>query len=130
MLLFKYYKSHLVSQWIMCFTCSQYHGVINADSTLNVKLAFNPENINTTYVENFEILAVGLTSKATIKCIGTGKGSDVNIEVKSINFGLTSPDMEVTRSFKIRNNSNIPAVFQVKSLFIFIYLLSYFVLWL
>ena len=53
------------------------------------------------------------TSKSTIKCLGVGKGADLSIESRSINFGVATLGEEVTRSFKVKNNSSLPAVYQV-----------------
>ena len=87
---------------------------------MKVKLAFKPENINTTYVDNFEILAVGLASKACIKCVGQGIGSNVTLDVASLNFGIAKLNDVVTRSLKLRNNSNVDTIFQV-SFFLYQY---------
>lgn len=100
------------------FKCSQYHGVVPANNIIKVKFLFQPEIVNTSYVEHFEIYTVGLSSKTTIKCVGHGIGPELDLEVNSINFGVTKQDDAVTRSFKIKNLSKIPAVYQV-SYFIF-----------
>ena len=63
---------------------------------------------------NFEIYSIGLASKATVKCIGTGVGPHVQFEVQSVNFGLTKPNIAVTRSFKIKNHTSMTAYYQVK----------------
>ena len=95
------------------FTCSKYHGIIPPESTTQLKIAFHPELHSITYVDNLEVLAVGMASKSTVKCKGVACGPDVSIEASSINFGTTKPFTEVTRSFKIHNKSNFDAVFQV-----------------
>jgi len=97
------------------FKCSQYHGVVPANNIIKVKFIFQPEIVNTSYVEHFEIYTVGLSSKTTIKCVGNGIGPELDLEVKSINFGVTKQDVAVTRSFKIKNLSKIPAVYQFQS---------------
>ena len=79
-----------------------------------MKLQFRPSNVNMSYVENFEVVPIGGTSKSTIKCVGIGRGAHLTIEAKSINFGVTAVGEEVTRSFKLKNNSNLPAVYQVR----------------
>ena len=56
---------------------------------------------------------VGGTSKSTIKCVGKGQGAHLSIESKPLNFGTATVGEEVTRSFKLKNNSNLPAVYQV-----------------
>ena len=95
------------------FSCSKYHGVIPAEGKEQIKLAFIPELHNLTYVENFDILAVGMTSKSSIKCIGNATGPSVSIDNDKINFGISKLSTEVTRSFKLKNNSNMDAIFQV-----------------
>ena len=65
------------------------------------------------YVENFEVVPIGGTSKSTIKCVGVGKGANLSIESRSINFGVATLREEVTRSFKLKNSSTLPAVYQV-----------------
>jgi len=96
------------------FSCSKYHGVIPAEGKEQIKLAFIPELHNLTYVENFDILAVGMTSKSSIKCIGNATGPSVSIDNDKINFGISKLSTEVTRSFKLKNNSNMDAIFQFK----------------
>ena len=65
------------------------------------------------FVDHFEICSIGLASKATVKCRGSGVGPDLQFEAESVNFGVTKPDVIVTRSFKIKNNSAMSAYYQV-----------------
>lgn len=96
------------------FSCSKYHGVIKAEGKEKIKVVFNPELHNLTYVENFDVLAVGMTSKSSIKCIGNAIGPSVSIDNNKINFGIAKLSTEITRSFKLKNDSNMNTVFQVR----------------
>ena len=95
------------------FSCSLYHGIVPADSSIRLKFAFRPELINIAFVDHFEIYSIGLASKATVKCRGSGVGPDLQFEAEYVNFGVTKPDVIVTRSFKIKNNSAMSAYYQV-----------------
>ena len=80
---------------------------------MQVKLAFQPELHDITYVDNFEVLAVGMASKSRIKCIGVAQGPNVQMETSAVNFGIVKPFSQITRSFKLHNKSNMTAIFQV-----------------
>lgn len=103
------------------FSSSKYHGVISPESSVQIKLAFQPELNNITYVDNFEVLAVGMASKSHIKCVGVAQGPNVQIETSAINFGIAKPFAQITRSYKLHNKSNMAAIFQV-SLYILFHL--------
>lgn len=56
------------------FTCSQYHGTIPANSSVNLKISYTPSITDIQQVDSFEIIALGASSCATVKCFGQGKG--------------------------------------------------------
>lgn len=96
-----------------CFSCSHSRGKAPPNGSLKVKVSFQPECVDAAYVDDFQIIPIGGTSKAQIKCVGTGIGANLIVDATSLNFGVVKPREEVSRSFKIRNNSSLPATYQV-----------------
>lgn len=60
---------------------------------------------------SFYILLIGLFIDIVIVYFFTGPM--LSLEVSSVNFGLTDLSKEVTKSFKITNNSQVEAIYQV-----------------
>eukprot|EP00795_Rhopilema_esculentum_P013350 gene13350-4200_t len=96
------------------FHCSQYHGIVPGNSSLNLKIAYTPSIYSVPQADSFQILALGATSCGIIKCIGQGRGPSVTLDASSISFGLADIGKEVTRAFQITNHSLVDAVFQLQ----------------
>lgn len=94
------------------FSCSHYHGVVPAESTIKLKVLFSPQNHSHQFVDYLEVIALGATNCSVIKCIGIGKGPDVVIDDQYLDMGVVESGKFVAKSFKILNNSEVPATFQ------------------
>ncbi|CAH3043041.1 unnamed protein product, partial [Porites evermanni] len=94
------------------FSCSHYHGVVPAESTIRLKVSFTPQNPCLQSVDYMDIMALGATNCSVIKCTGVGKGPDVVLDSDYLDMGVVESGKFVAKSFKIFNNSDVPAAYQ------------------
>lgn len=94
------------------FLCSHYHGVVPAESTVKLKVSFTPQNPGQQSVDYLEVIALGATNCSVIKCTGVGKGPDVVLDNQYLDMGVVESGKFVAKSFKIFNNTEVPAAFQ------------------
>ncbi|KAM7444065.1 hypothetical protein ABFA07_007249 [Porites harrisoni] len=94
------------------FSCSHYHGIVPAESTIKLKVSFTPQNPCLQSVDYLDIMALGATNCSVIKCTGVGKGPDVVLDSDYLDMGVVESGKFVAKSFKIFNNSDVPAAYQ------------------
>lgn len=94
------------------FSSSIYHGVVPAESTIKLKVLFSPQKPGQQSVDYLDVIALGATNCSVIKCIGIGKGPDVVIDNQYLDMGVVESRKFVAKSFKIFNNTEVPAAFQ------------------
>lgn len=94
------------------FSSSIYHGVVPAESTIKLKVLFSPQKPGQQSVDYLDVIALGATNCSVIKCIGIGKGPDVFIDNQYLDMGVVESGKFVAKSFKIFNNTEVPAAFQ------------------
>ncbi|KAL9957579.1 hypothetical protein ACROYT_G034498 [Oculina patagonica] len=94
------------------FSCSHYHGVVPAESTVKVKVSFTPQNPGLYSVDYLEVIALGATNCSVIRCTGIGKGPEVVLDCDYLDMGVVESGKFAAKSFKIINNSEVPAAFQ------------------
>lgn len=96
----------------MVFSCSHYHGVVPAESTIKLKVSFTPQNPGFHSVDYLEVIALGATNCSVIKCKGIGKGPEVVLDCDYLDMGVVESGKFSAKSFKVVNNSDVPAAFQ------------------
>lgn len=94
------------------FNCNHKNGVVPPMSSVRVPIYFSPNTVYTTSIDYFHVSAIGNVSKTVIKCIGSSRGPKIGLSTNSINFLQINIGDTATRSFEIRNHSDIEATFQ------------------
>eukprot|EP00794_Sanderia_malayensis_P017503 gene17503-19253_t len=94
------------------FKCSLYHGVVPANGTMKITISYAPNFRDVKHADCFEILALGSTTCAVIRCAGKGIGPNLALDASSISFGRANANQEVTRAFQIINQSQVDAFYQ------------------
>ncbi|KAJ7389222.1 hypothetical protein OS493_032690 [Desmophyllum pertusum] len=94
------------------FASSHYHGVVPAESTIKLKVSFTPQNPGQYSVDYLEVIALGATNCSVIKCTGIGKGPEVVFDCDYLDMGVVESGKFVAKSFKVINNTEVPAAFQ------------------
>lgn len=94
------------------FSSSHYHGVVPAESTVKLKVSFTPQNPGQHSVDYLEVIALGAANCSVIKCTGLGKGPYVVLDSQYLDMGVVESGKFVAKSFKILNNTEVPAAFQ------------------
>ncbi|EDO41855.1 predicted protein [Nematostella vectensis] len=94
------------------FTCSHYHGVVGANSATKIKISYSPHTPSQQSVDYLEVVALGATNCSLIKCKGTCKGPEVCLDTDCLDFTVVESGKQIARTFKVVNNSAVPAAFQ------------------
>lgn len=68
-------------------------------------------------MDYLEVIALGATNCSVIKC--TGIGPEVGLDSDYLDMGVVESSKFSAKSFKVVNNSDVPAAFQVKHFWIY-----------
>ncbi|XP_052814504.1 cilia- and flagella-associated protein 65-like isoform X2 [Mya arenaria] len=94
------------------FQCPKMSGIVPPMSSVKIPITYNPNMVEVTSVDYFNITAIGKVSKSVIKCVASSKGPEVQLGARVVNFMQINVGEKATRTIDIVNNSDIDAVFQ------------------
>ncbi|XP_053386703.1 cilia- and flagella-associated protein 65-like isoform X2 [Mercenaria mercenaria] len=94
------------------FTCPKMQGVVPPMASVKIPITYNPNMVDVTSVDYFNVIAIGKISKSVIKCVGSSKGPEVQLGARVVNFLQIDVGEVATRTIDIINDSDIDAEYQ------------------
>ncbi|KAL4217273.1 hypothetical protein ACF0H5_023724 [Mactra antiquata] len=94
------------------FRCPKMQGIVPPMSSVKIPITYNPNMVDVTSVDYFNVIAIGKVSKSVIKCVGTSKGPEVQLSANILNFLQINVGEVATRTVDLINYSDMEAVYQ------------------